>query len=116
MTPVPTYTATIYVGLKEGYSGPVHTLDEARILLQEHVDAVGLCVTLTPTEFIYTKGAEPGVIVGLINYPRFPSTPEQIQQQAKELAHKLLRAFGQQRATIVFPDVTITLSREAAQC
>jgi hypothetical protein len=37
------------------------------------VDEVGLCVTLTPTVFRYTNGAESGVRIGLRNYPRFPA-------------------------------------------
>lgn len=32
----------------------------------------GLCVAISQTDFIYTMGAESGVCVTLINYPRFP--------------------------------------------
>ncbi len=49
--------------------------DKAHEICRAHCDAVGLCVTVTATSYIYTGGEEAGVIVGLINYPRFPSEP-----------------------------------------
>lgn len=44
--------------------------DEARDLCRAFCDEEGLCVTVTPTTYVYTGGEEDGVIVGLINYPR----------------------------------------------
>lgn len=82
MTTVKTFTATIYVGLLEKYDefgneftgGILHTIDQVEEVCQGYCNGAGLCVTVTPTKFIYTKRWEPGCIVGLINYPRFPST------------------------------------------
>lgn len=53
-------------------------------------DANGLRVAVTSTRFIYTGGEEAGAIVTLINYARFPSTPEEIDSKALQLA-KLMR-------------------------
>lgn len=47
---------------------------------------VGLCVTIQAVTFVYTGGEEFGVEIGLINYPRFPDTKENILNKAIELA------------------------------
>ncbi len=107
--PVCTYTADIYCGLREGYTGGTHTVREAEELCGAYCDSVGLGVSVTPTRFVYRYGSEPGVIVGLINYPRFPSDPVRIRGHARALAQRLKDAFRQERVTIVFPDDTETL-------
>lgn len=66
----------------------------------------GLCVTLTPTSFVFTGGQEDGAIIGLINYPRFPSTPEDISKSAKQLAINLMSECCQRSCTIVCGDVS----------
>jgi hypothetical protein len=102
---------SIFVGLKEGYTGPPHTLDEVKRICQGYCDDIGLCVTVTPTEFIYRGGNEPGGIVGLINYPRFPKSEEEISAHAAEIAKRLLDGLKQDRISIVMKDKTIMLSR-----
>jgi hypothetical protein len=72
----------------------------------------GLCVTLTPTTFIYTYGAEEGVRVGMVNYPRFPKTPEQIRERALRIAENLMNDLVQRTALIEMPEVTTWLHRE----
>jgi len=106
MKTVPSFTASIYVGTKPHYSGEPIVIDHARGFLQQYVDQ-GLCVTLTPTEFIYTKGKEPGFIVGLINYPRFPSSSEKLKEHAKQIALGLLTLYQQFKVSVVFPDETV---------
>lgn len=110
MTKVETYTATIYCGLKRGYTGTIIPFEEVEQIIQEWVDGIGMCVTVTRTEYIYTDGREPGVIVGFINYPRFPAKPEDIKLRALDLSQILLRECHQMRLSIVFPDETIMLS------
>jgi ferredoxin len=73
-------------------------------------DRVGLCVTVTPTRYVYRDGEEAGVIVGLINYPRFPAEPRQIANTAKELALELMTELNQQSVSIQMPDETLWLS------
>lgn len=77
--------------------------DEASRLCRAHCDAIGLCVTVTPTEYVYTGGQEQGVIVGLINYARFPKEPAEIEAQALGLAAMLRIELGQQSFTIQTP-------------
>jgi hypothetical protein len=104
-----TYTATIYCGLKEGYDGTTYALTFAEQLCWKFVNKIGLCVTVTPTKFYYKDGYEDGVIVGLINYPRFPVTEQVIYERAVELAEILKDELRQNRVSIVFPDKTIML-------
>jgi len=104
-----TYTAQIWVGLKDKDNNNLHIIDEARSLLQHYVDEYSYCVTLTKTNFFYKDGNEEGFFVGLINYPRFPSTNIQIRQHALRIAKLLKKQLGQKRVSIVFPDETIML-------
>ena len=122
MKTVQTFTATIYVGVKRmsvqsvaGYRvGKVPWLwrFRARKHIQRYCDNVGLCVTFTPTEFIYSYGCEPGFTVGFINYPRFPATPEKIRATALELAQHLRDKFHQFKVSVVFPDETVMIEAE----
>lgn len=119
MKVVDTFTATIYVGLLEvklfdddRYSGTTHSLRAVSDEVRKYVDEVGLCVTITETTFVYKNGSEPGVAVGLINYPRFPSPRALVEKHAMELARRLLKAAKQMRVSIVYPDSTVMLEAE----
>jgi len=104
-----TITAKIYLGLREGYTEKVHTLDEVKDFLQKYVDRVGLCVTVTPTTFVYKDGREDGAVIGLINYPRFPTTREKLKQTAEEIAGLCKAEYKQNRVSIEYQDETIML-------
>lgn len=93
----PTFTARIYL------SGPIEV---AKQILRKHVHADWLCVTIEPTLFIYTGGEESGYVVGLLNYPRFPSGKHIIQARADLIADLLLEGTFQHSALIVTPDDT----------
>jgi hypothetical protein len=110
---VPTFTANLYVGLKERSSGQILDRDAALRAIQTYCDLVGLCVSVTDTQFVYTKSAEVGLIVGFINYPRFPSDPSLIKAHALALGEILLKTCKQLKVTIVMPEETIMLAIEA---
>jgi len=115
MKSVPTYAATIYCGLKPGYEDASFFTVRKEVafeVCQEYCDEIGLGLTFTETTFIYTKGNEQGVIIGLINYPRFPSTKEEIKEKALTLASRLKEALEQIRMSIVFSDETIMIGEE----
>ena len=61
----------------------------------------GSCFTVTPSKFIYTGGEEDGFVIGLVNYPRFPSEPGVLQTRAEALAEKLLPACNQRTCLLV---------------
>lgn len=104
-----TFVANIYVGLKHGYFGNITSVDTVRNWIQDFCNEVKLGVTLTETQFIYVDGREPGVIVGLINYPRFPKTILEIKATAMEMGEGLMKLCHQERISIVFSDETIML-------
>jgi hypothetical protein len=107
---VDSFNCTIYLGLKRRYDGKISTFDEAEIFIQNWIDNISWCVTVTRTEYMYKNGREPGLIIGFINYPRFPATPTRIKQLALELAEKLMLKFEQFRVTVACPSDTIMLS------
>ena len=106
-----TWWANIYVGSKIGYSGDCISLDVARNWLQTYCDSIGFAVTLTKTEFIYSGGNEPGFIVGLINYPRFPKSSVQLLKKAIYIAEQLKTLMAQERVSIVTPTETFMIGR-----
>jgi len=75
----------------------------------------GLCVTVEPTLFIYTGGEETGAVIGLLNYPRFPRTPEEITSIAAKLALQLLEATHQHSVLIVTPDFTKWITKRCQE-
>lgn len=86
---------------------------EAETICRDYCDATGFCVTVTETNYVYTGGEEAGVIVGLINYPRFPKQPAEIWARAEELAAVLRERLGQDSYTIQAPDKTVWFSHRA---
>lgn len=77
--------------------------DKALELCRAYCDEVGFCVTVTPTTYVYTDGQESGVVIGLINYSRFPSTPKELWTHARRLAEVLREGLEQQSFTIQTP-------------
>lgn len=73
----------------------------------------GLCVTVTKTAFIYTGGEQAGVLVRLINYPRFPAGREEIIKTAFSLARRLRIDLCQDSFSIITPDKTFYDTRRA---
>ncbi len=71
-----------------------------------------MCVTVTPTKFIYRKGSEPGAIIGLIQYPRFLRMECKIKALAIGLTQILIDELKQERMSIVFPDETLMLEKQ----
>lgn len=108
-----TFTATIHVGLKIRSTGEVQPIEKAKALCQTFVDEVGECVSFTPTEYIYTNGREPGVMVGFIQYPRFPRMEEEILNRALRLAEYLMISLTQYRVTVICADKTYMLENNS---
>lgn len=97
-----TYWAKIYS------SGPIEV---AKQIIRRDCQRVGLCVTIEPTTFVYVGGEENGFVVGLINYPRFPATNDEIWNRAVELARLLLDETYQDSTLIMSPDNTLWITK-----
>ena len=102
---VTTYRAQIFIA---------GNIDQAKQVCREFCMS-GLCVTVTPTTFIYTGGEEAGIVVGLINYPRFPADPTDILEKAEQLANLLRAKLCQHSFSIVADDTTIWSTHRVAQ-
>jgi|TARA_R110000851_G_scaffold230898_10_gene383784 hypothetical protein len=98
---VNTYWAKIYI------SGQIVHIENA---VREYCLS-GLCVTVTPTNYIYAQGEESGAEIGLINYPRFPATNAEIDLKAQNLAELLMERCHQGSYTIMTPTKTTFYSR-----
>ncbi len=113
-TGVDSFFVNIYSGLREGYQGTqVRTLDEVASFCIDFASRAGLGVSISPTTFVYgPPGAqEPGVIIGLINYPRFPSHPETVRAIALDLAQRLREYLKQIRVTVACSDTTYLIEQ-----
>lgn len=98
----PTYQIRLYL------SGPIEV---AKQVIREHVLAHPQCVTVEPTTFLYTGGEEQGYVVGLLNYPRFPSTQEDLCEYAMTLARLLLDRTFQHSALVVGSGSTVWITK-----
>lgn len=99
---LPAYQARIYM------SGPIEV---AKQVIRAECLRAGLCVTIEPTTFIYTGGEEAGYVVGLIDYPRFPSHPVAIEDRARNLMEKLLEETHQHSGLLMTPNVSTWISK-----
>lgn len=110
-----TFIAKISVGFREGYSQVFHTLDEVYAICQEYCNNIGLCVTVTPTRFIYSQrpttpdGWEDGCFIELIQYPVYPCQEWSIKEYSFELAKLFLKAFKQKKVSVICSDQTYTI-------
>ena len=84
-------------------SGDINIIKQ---LCREYCMEIGLCVTITPTTFIYTGGEEFGVEIGLINYPRFPDSEDKILEKSIKLAEKCRKGSFQHSFLILTPTET----------
>jgi len=98
----PAYYANIYMA---------GDIDQAKRVCVDYCWNIGLCVTVTATEYIYTGGRETGFVVGLLNYPRFPAPPAEIDEKASTLAQMLMRELCQWSALIPTPTHAHWLTR-----
>jgi hypothetical protein len=99
----------IYLGLRRGYGSKHYAYDIAEKTIRDaapvHFD-LG-CVTVTRTKFYYVNGWERGVIIGLINYPRFPSKASAQEDKAIEFAKWLGGIYGQERISVMGSKTTM---------
>lgn len=107
------YNVQIWVGLKETYGEKkTNTIEDVRVICDKWVNDIKDCVTITPTEFRYVDSFEPGVVVGYIQYPRFPREEEEIKGRAMRLAEKLMLKLNQYKVTLTTPYESIMLENE----
>lgn len=112
MKVVDTFYVKIYCGRKEGYDGKVHSMEYVKSICKDFCNNFQIGLTLTETTFCYVDGDEPGFVVGIVNYPRFPSNPSDLRKKAFSLGYLLIDKLKQQRLSIETPEKTIMLESE----
>lgn len=96
------YNIQIWCGLREGYSNIIHTIEEVQAICDHFITSInGECVSITPTHFRYLNGFEDGVVIGFIQYPRFPVHKKEKLKRVLMLAEKLRVELNQIRVSIV---------------
>ena len=99
-----TPTAIIYI------AGDYNMAEEA---LRQHCSEEGDCWAVEHCNFIYTGGQEAGVKMTRIDYPRFPMTPEKLQERVEKLAEAMLFSLHQRSCTVVGPLRSTYMSRDS---
>ena len=101
MKTLPTFVANIEMAGDIAY---------AKILINKRFYSSGSCVTVEPLTFIYTGGTEEGMRIKFINYPRLPSSPEEVKEMAINLAKYLMQELNQKTAIVLTSLENIWLS------
>ena len=96
------YESKIWLGLQEGYSSKFFDSWEVTQFIKDYCSKKGQCVTVTPTNFIYVNGQEPGLIIGFINYPRYPMSKAELRNRTIELGKLLMEEYKQFRVSLTF--------------
>jgi len=76
-------------------------INKAKIVIGHFCRTAGWCVTITPTDYIYSGGQEAGFIIEAINYARFPSNKQEIRKHITALANKLANELNQRSYSIM---------------
>lgn len=98
---VETYWARIYIA---------GDYNRARDICRNYCYKEGACVNVTKNQYIYTGGEESGVIIEIINYPRFPKSNDELDEQAYQLGLLLRSELYQDSFTVVTPTSTLWIS------
>lgn len=70
-------------------------IDHAKQVIRRFCAETPVCVTVTATAFIYRGGEEAGFVVGLRNYPRFPTDAYTLRAMAADMGDRLRAELGQ---------------------
>lgn len=70
-----------------------------------------ICFFITEGFFSYVGGEETGFRIGIIKYPRFPQSREELVAISRELALYLIKETHQMSATVVDGEETYWLTR-----
>lgn len=88
---VPTFYANIHVA---------GDYDTARAACREITYTFGFCFQIHKVDYIYTGGEESGLLIRVINYPRFPRDPEEITNLVTEFGKIIATKLCQKSFTV----------------
>lgn len=93
---------TIGADSVESHYATIHMagdISQAEAIIRKFCD-VGACVQVAPCNYIYTRGQESGFTARIMNYARFPRTPQQVWDLARDLADILAEELSQKSFSI----------------
>jgi len=70
---------------------------------RQFCETEGACFSVSPCAYVYTGGMEDGAVITLINYPRFPSTHDELEEKMGRLAEHMRAKLFQKSYTIEGP-------------
>lgn len=76
-------------------------VEHAKQIVRRFCSERHCCVTVTATSYIYRGGEESGFVVGVRNYPRFPSDGYSLREVAHDLGGLLRSELGQDSYMVV---------------
>lgn len=82
-------------------------IEQAKQRIREMAYNQGMCVTVSLVDYIYTGGEEKGLVVGLIQYPRFEVDEQTLEKNLIFLAENLATRLCQKSFTVSTPNSTI---------
>ena len=113
---IKTFWARIFIGTFRQYEPFVHRTEaDFFSLIGTLSNQEKICLEVSRTSYVYPgapHGGEPGYVVGIIAYPRFPQTKGVLRKKALKIAETLRRYFEQHRVSVMFPDETILVGEE----
>ena len=98
----------------KAYSASIHiagSFMQAETLCRRWVMR-GACVQVIPCSYIYTGGEEEGILVRLMQYPRFPRPEHEILEMAVELGQYLAQELCQVSFSIETPENVVYYQAE----
>lgn len=74
--------------------------EEAQRTLRKYCSENGACFSISKNKYIYSGGEEDGIVVHVMNYPRFPKSQSELYKLTEQLAIKLMYDLNQGSYTI----------------
>jgi len=116
---IPTFMASVLLGLKVGYTETLHTINEVKAAINSARDKVSgytFSGSLT-TSGIYASGSwgtyeEPSILISTSIYPRFPMEVKKFKTDFICFIGYLATELGQERVAVQFSDESFMLETE----
>lgn len=103
----PAYTAKASVKTWYATLHIAGNIDVAKAFIQKRILNDGACFQIAPVDYVYSGGAETGMTIRCIHYPRFVENgPEKLLERLMILANDLALELGQKSYTIETSDRT----------
>ena len=104
------YTATITIGLQNGYTERLWNKSDVIYKLQAiqnqfiELKKIYLSAVISECDVVLSGQIEPSLKIDIINYPKFSLTQSDFKKYVSELTKRLMKALCQNRIVIIFND------------